>query len=1031
MTSEQLNIKVLLDISGVSSAAKQVKTQLSGMANTVKQSIPRINTESKKAKDSLSQVTNASNKVKKSMAGIGEEAKKSLSGVVSQSNKVTQALNAMNNASKQNTTASTDDMTDSAGNAVNALGELQDTMSDILTLNVFGLLAKSIPKFLTALAGSKKGFAAFKKEFKDIQETSEAWGMSWRGMWKEHAANFAKLGASLAPVIGRIALMTTVVIGLAAALTAVVAAINAIKISKLGKEMYTASQQAGFSAQAYQEWGYVLERVGIEVDELKEVMKTLTESQVDVIDGNEDIIRAYERLGMSAKEVAAMNQEELWTATIKGLQNVENTTERTSIAYKLFAEDTAKLTTLLNLNNQETQSLINTYNELSGGMSAELIKNSNVLQGSISNLKVAWQGLRNTLAQYVIPVLIVVVEWLTKVIVAINVFLRAFFDIDTTPMTENLTKGMNSASGAIGSVGDNANSTINTLEKLKRITMGFDELNIVSNPNTASADINGGGGGGTIGNNMAGLGAGNDFLMQTSKEAEEVAKKLKSFFSDYGGIIAVVAAAVTALGIAIKAIGLETMAGWVTKFFTELAKGGGVAASLAAVFPKISAAVAKVWAGLSGAAKAVGAFVAGLTGGQIALIAAIIALIASAVYFLWKNWDEMVNVVKRFIDTSIGPILEDIKVAWDEMREAVVSAGEAIWNAIPDELKEKLIAIKEKIDEIVKAIADWFKSIDWLKEIGKFFEGVGAGVVMVVGGIIAGAIRSVITAFKGLVQYFSGYIQIIAGIIEAIVKLFSGDLKGAWEAVKKIGAGILDVFKGLYNMTIGVIVSLVKGIIDWCVYMWDEIVGHSIIPDMVKAIVKWFKTLYNNSIGVIVDFASGIVSRFKNMWNTVSAWYQKNIAPKFTKSYWKGKFDTIKDGAKSAFNGVISVVESAVNNIISKINTLSWKIPDWVPKVGGESFGFSIKKVSIPRLATGGIAVNDTFAHIGEGGFREAVLPLDRNTGWMDELAAKLAARTSAPTKIVLNVDGKELGWATINNINAITKQTGGLQLAL
>ena len=46
----------------------------------------------------------------------------------------------------------------------------------------------------------------------------------------------------------------------------------------------------------------------------------------------------------------------------------------------------------------------------------------------------------------------------------------------------------------------------------------------------------------------------------------------------------------------------------------------------------------------------------------------------------------------------------------------------------------------------------------------------------------------------------------------------------------------------------------------------------------------------------------------------------------------------------------------------------------------------------IPKLATGGIVTKSTIANIGEAG-REAVLPLDRNTQWMDSFADKLASR--------------------------------------
>ena len=102
-------------------------------------------------------------------------------------------------------------------------------------------------------------------------------------------------------------------------------------------------------------------------------------------------------------------------------------------------------------------------------------------------------------------------------------------------------------------------------------------------------------------------------------------------------------------------------------------------------------------------------------------------------------------------------------------------------------------------------------------------------------------------------------------------------------------------------------------------------------------------------------------------------------------------------------------------------------MPSWVPILGGKSWGFNFSYVSIPRLAKGGIATSSTIANIGEAG-REAVLPLDRNTEWMNTLVDKIAARQQ-PQKVVLQVGEKELGWATIGAINGITKQTGTLQL--
>ena len=93
----------------------------------------------------------------------------------------------------------------------------------------------------------------------------------------------------------------------------------------------------------------------------------------------------------------------------------------------------------------------------------------------------------------------------------------------------------------------------------------------------------------------------------------------------------------------------------------------------------------------------------------------------------------------------------------------------------------------------------------------------------------------------------------------------------------------------------------------------------------------------------------------------------------------------ITDWAKGAVNGIIEIFESGVNFIISMLNHLHWDIPDWVPLVGGKSFGFAISPIHISRLANGGLATKSTLANIGEGEYQEAVLPLS------DDVYAKIA----------------------------------------
>ena len=103
---------------------------------------------------------------------------------------------------------------------------------------------------------------------------------------------------------------------------------------------------------------------------------------------------------------------------------------------------------------------------------------------------------------------------------------------------------------------------------------------------------------------------------------------------------------------------------------------------------------------------------------------------------------------------------------------------------------------------------------------------------------------------------------------------------------------------------------------------------------------------------------------------------------------------------KGFVNGVITMLETMINRIVDGINSIGIDIPEWVPEIGGRGFHPHIPHASLPRLATGGIVDRPTTALIGEAG-REAVIPLENNTEWMDMLADKIQNQT-----IVIKFEG-------------------------
>ena len=91
------------------------------------------------------------------------------------------------------------------------------------------------------------------------------------------------------------------------------------------------SQKMGMSSDAYQEWDFVLQHCGASIESLKPAMKTLATAAESGSD-------AFAQLGISQEQIAGMSQEQLFDATIAGLQNVTDETQRTYLAGKLLGE---------------------------------------------------------------------------------------------------------------------------------------------------------------------------------------------------------------------------------------------------------------------------------------------------------------------------------------------------------------------------------------------------------------------------------------------------------------------------------------------------------------------------------------------------------------------------------------------------------------------------------------------------------------------------------------------------------------------
>jgi hypothetical protein len=343
--------------------------------------------------------------------------------------------------------------------------------------------------------------------------------------------------------------------------------------------------------------------------------------------------------------------------------------------------------------------------------------------------------------------------------------------------------------------------------------------------------------------------------------------------------------------------------------------------------------------------------------------------------------------------------MDDISDRLKKIADAVmlIAAGLALWK-ISSSLPGVLGTILQKLGGILIAVGGlillwdglsdaWNNGVNWgnLLEmlagtaalaggLAIAFGKVGAGI----GLVVAGA-AMIITAFKDICDNganLQNTLLLIAGIIATGLGFFF--LTGS--VIPLVIAGIATVVTAVLALT-----------------------GN---------LTEFARNLKDNILGGIIQFIKGA---FTGDWN--SAW------------------DGVKKVFKGIWNSIVIIAESAVNAIIkglnwliSKINTIKFTVPSWVPGVGGKSIGghlSSLSEVHLPRLATGAvIPPNKEFLAV--LGDQKSGTNIETPLATMvDAFKQAMAESGGGATTVVIQLDGKEIARSTVKNINNMTRVAG------
>lgn len=377
---------------------------------------------------------------------------------------------------------------------------------------------------------------------------------------------------------------------------------------------------------------------------------------------------------------------------------------------------------------------------------------------------------------------------------------------------------------------------------------------------------------------------------------------------------------------------------------------------------------------------------------------------------------ETADISKDAASSPLTGVLETIKDAIGKIKPTLSDLGEAITKIFPilgdmintllpplvDIIAALMPILTQIINTLLPPIRDILNAIMPIiaQVVSVLLPPLTTILTMVVGliGQLLAAVMPIITqladilmpvlteiigaAMPVLVQLLDAIVPVIMRIAEAILPVVSSLLS----LISSVLSALLPILQPFIDMVVSLIDPLLTIIdviltpIEMGLKSLGWIIDNVVTPAITWLVDKCVKrlTTHFNILKTVINTLSGI---FKTAWSAIKSVWQgahtffmglfskiwdciKNTLSKI-KNAFVNVFNGIKNAIKTPINGIIGFINKLIggvteglNSVIKAMNNLSFDIPDWVPGLGGKTFGFDIKPLpvkKIPLLASGAV----------------------------------------------------------------------------
>lgn len=290
-------------------------------------------------------------------------------------------------------------------------------------------------------------------------------------------------------------------------------------------------------------------------------------------------------------------------------------------------------------------------------------------------------------------------------------------------------------------------------------------------------------------------------------------------------------------------------------------------------------------------------------------------------------------------------IVKWAKKEWPEIKDAIADA----WNMITDAVSEAASVlvddawpqIEDALGELGVAFGDM--GLDWSDAWGIIKAGFLSAVkvtstsITTIIGIFAGLANAVASAIRITVANFhnglaivSNIVDNIKGIVDAWVMSFKGIITGDfgmvfdgfkkfWSNVGKLFVNslkfIANSFTSAFDMIYGIVKGFVDGVVGFFQGLSDDLVGHSIIPDMMSAMMQ----IITNGLAKVIQSVREFFSRMVNLFSTKLSEIRQGIQAFIDEIV--TLFVTWKDQMAEAASNVVTAIKTAMELKFTEIAT--------------------------------------------------------------------------------------------------------------